>query len=93
MEAIIYNTRPQQEALENRLTNHLKNNDAVPQAIRDAVTDYTFCMDHPTNGKVAVIIERYGYYWKYIETELTAAEINNIITLTDDWYPVIEEAE
>lgn len=87
MEVIIYNNAPQQQALSNRLTNNVKNHPDIPQDIKDGLTDYTYSITHPIDGRVALIIERSGYYWQYIESEFTPAEINNIETLTPDWLP------
>jgi len=90
MEAIIYNSTPQEEILSNRLVSKIKANSGIPQHIRDAVEDYSTVLTHPNSGKVAIPINRYGYYWPFIEGELTQTELNNIEILTNDWFEIIE---
>lgn len=85
IEGIVYNNRPQQEALLNRLNIFIQASD-IPQDIKDGLSSYTWVKDHPTNGKVCLVIDRSGYYWTYIESELTQAEKNSIETLTADWF-------
>ena len=89
MEAIIYNSAPQQEALANRLFNKIMSSNC-PQRIKDGLTAYSIGILHPTDNRVALPIERSGYYWQYIENELTPAELNSIKNIGDEWLPEIE---
>lgn len=85
-EGIIYNSAPQEEALERRLYNKIQNSD-IPQNIKDGLTKSAIVITHPVNNKVFLEIQRNGYYWEYIAAELTQAEANSIEPLTDDWTP------
>ena len=40
---------------------------------------------HPTDGRIALVIET------RIEKYLTADELERVVELPDDWFPVIEE--
>jgi hypothetical protein len=88
MEAIIYNNEEQAEALQTRLHNRLN---AKKKSLRYNATRYSNLVYHPTDGRVAMPIDRntFANVWAELETELTANEINNIEELTVDWYPEI----
>lgn len=86
--AIIYNNEAQATALQNRVHNRLKSNRSYAKINQR----YSFLIFHPTNGKVAVPIEdrsSLGWYDDLVD-ELTPGEINNIIELTQDWFPDAE---
>jgi hypothetical protein len=86
MRAIVYNNAAQAEALQARVHNRVK-------GIKSYVAKrYSNLHYHPTNGKVAVAIEldeKHDWNNDLIE-ELTPGEINNIETLSADWFPNTE---
>ena len=84
MRAIIYNNIEQAETLKLRLKNRVKD------LFKGNTTEYTYIKEHPTDGRAAVIIDENGVFWDEIYDELNPNDINNIETLTSDWYPVID---
>lgn len=88
MEAIIYNTQAQADALQTRLHLMLNNKGRAASYIANS---YTTTITHPTDGRVAVPIDkRFKPWWNEVQKELTPTELNNIEILTNDWFPTEE---
>ena len=90
MVGIIYNNEPQQQALQDRATNAIKNLD-IPQSIKDGLIEIFMKVKHPTNSKVALVVKQSGFYWDYLQDILTEAEKNQIVELGAEWFPQPEE--
>ena len=90
MEAIIYNNEAQAIALQNRVHSRLA---GLGKSKGYKATKYADLIHHPTDGRVACPIEaRTNLAWyDDLVAELTPGEINNIETLTSDWFPVTDE--
>jgi hypothetical protein len=84
IEGIIYNNQPQEEAMNNRLLNLIQLSDA-PDEVKEALTSYSDVAIHPTDGRIALIVKRRGYYWDLIKDNLTKKELDSIIELGEDW--------
>ena len=83
MRAIIYNNQAQADTLKLRLKNRVKH------LFTGVTNEYTYTMTHPTDGRVAVVIEESGYYWSEIYADLNPNDINNVVTLDSSWFPTI----
>lgn len=84
MRGIVYNNQEQADTLKLRLKNRVKH------LFEGVTNEYTHTVTHPTNRKVAVIIEESGVFWSEIEAELNPNDINSIETLTSDWFVNID---
>lgn len=88
MEAIIYNTQAQADALQARLHSKLSSKGRGAGYLAEI---YSNGIAHPTDGRVAIpISKRFMLWYREIKEELTTAELNSIETLTSDWFPNIE---
>ena len=89
MKGMIYTTKKDAESVNNRLTESLKNAN-IKNAIKKGFNCYSHVIKHNTDSKFALIIKDNGYYWSYIEQELTQNEKNSIVELTPDWFLTID---
>ncbi len=84
-EGFVFNSEGQMKAFEVRLT------DVGRPKFKGATSIYSIGFKHPTLNKWAVEVEPNDTeIWDCIFDDLNPSDINNITTLTSDWFTQIE---
>lgn len=86
MDGLRQDTQEDLDALNATLTQCIKDGD-LPQYIKDGVEIYSYGITHPTDGSLVLVIDQEGIYWDCVSMGLSTDQLNNIETLTEDWFP------
>lgn len=84
--AIVYQNKAQFDALKLRINNRLRSE----KAFKGCSDNFGAELQHPSTQHYAYIVDMECPEWVIVEAEITPNEINNVVSLDETWFPIVE---